>query len=131
MTVPDAKRLKDLELENSRLKKLLAESLLDIGALKVVTRGKGEPGSGAGGGRRCRRKPTSPSVVPVSCSGCPALCCATSRELVCKTPSCKPNWWNWPKGFGTLAITACTFCCGVLVCRSTTSGFTGYTEPPA
>ncbi len=29
MTVPDAKRLKDLELENSRLKKLLAESLLD------------------------------------------------------------------------------------------------------
>ncbi len=96
MTVPDAKRLKDLELENSRLKKLLAESLLDIGALKVVTRGKGEPGSGAGGGgRRCRRKPTSPSVVPVSCSGCPALCCATSRELVCKTPSCKPNWWNW------------------------------------
>ncbi len=50
MTVPDAKRLKDLELENSRLKKLLAESLLDIGALKVVTRGKGEPGSGAGGG---------------------------------------------------------------------------------
>lgn len=49
MTVPDAKRLKDLELENSRLKKLLAESLLDIGALKVVTRGKGEPGSGAGG----------------------------------------------------------------------------------
>lgn len=49
MTVPDAKRLKDLELENSRLKKLLAESLLDIRALKVVTRGKGEPGSGAGG----------------------------------------------------------------------------------
>ena len=48
MTVPDAKRLKDLELENSRLKKLLAESLLDIGALKVVTRGKGSPAAGRG-----------------------------------------------------------------------------------
>ncbi|ARI02281.1 hypothetical protein PAK_02569 [Pseudomonas aeruginosa PAK] len=41
MTVPDAKRLKDLELENSRLKKLLAEAHLDIEALKVVARGKG------------------------------------------------------------------------------------------
>ncbi len=37
----DAKRLKDLELENSRLKKLLAEAHLDIEALKVVARGKG------------------------------------------------------------------------------------------
>lgn len=36
-----AKRLKDLELENSRLKKLLAEAHLDIEALKVVARGKG------------------------------------------------------------------------------------------
>lgn len=33
MTVPDAKRLKDLELENSRLKKLLAEAHLDIEVL--------------------------------------------------------------------------------------------------
>ena len=29
MSVPDAKRLKDLETENARLKKLLAESLLE------------------------------------------------------------------------------------------------------
>ncbi len=41
MTVADAKRLKDLELENSRLKKLLAEAHLDIELLKVVARGKG------------------------------------------------------------------------------------------
>lgn len=50
MTVPDAKRLKDLELENSRLKKLLAEAHLDIEALKVVARGKGKPDSSAGSG---------------------------------------------------------------------------------
>lgn len=41
MTVPDARRLKDLESENARLKKLLAEAHLDIEALKVVARGKG------------------------------------------------------------------------------------------
>jgi putative transposase len=36
MNVPDAKRLRELEAENSRLKKLLAESLLDTEALKVA-----------------------------------------------------------------------------------------------
>lgn len=40
MEVPDAKRLRDLETENGKLKKLLAESMLDIEALKVVARGK-------------------------------------------------------------------------------------------
>jgi putative transposase len=30
MTVPKSKRLRDLETENARLKKLLAESLLEI-----------------------------------------------------------------------------------------------------
>ena len=36
MTIPDAKRLRDLEAENTQLKKLLAESLLDAEALKVA-----------------------------------------------------------------------------------------------
>jgi putative transposase len=40
MEVSDAKRLKDLENENARLKKLLAESMLDNEALKVIVRGK-------------------------------------------------------------------------------------------
>ena len=40
MDVSDAKRLKDLESENARLKKLLAEAMLDNEALKVVVRGK-------------------------------------------------------------------------------------------
>jgi len=34
MDVPDAKRLKELELENSRLKRLLADAALDNAALK-------------------------------------------------------------------------------------------------
>jgi len=36
MTVSDAQRLKALEAENSKLKRLLAESLLDNAALKDV-----------------------------------------------------------------------------------------------
>ena len=40
MDVPDAKRLRELESENSRLKRLLADAMLDNEALKVVARGK-------------------------------------------------------------------------------------------
>lgn len=36
MAVDDAKRLKSLEAENARLKKLLAEKLLDIEVLKDI-----------------------------------------------------------------------------------------------
>ena len=36
MDATDAKRLKDLEIENAKLKKLLAEAHLDIDALKGV-----------------------------------------------------------------------------------------------
>jgi putative transposase len=40
MEVSEAKRLKDLESENAKLKKLLAEAMLDMEALKVVVKGK-------------------------------------------------------------------------------------------
>ena len=40
MDVPDAKRLRELEQENARLKKLLAESMLEKEALRIVARGK-------------------------------------------------------------------------------------------
>jgi putative transposase len=40
MQVEDAKRLKALEAENSRLKKLLAEAMLDTEALRAALRGK-------------------------------------------------------------------------------------------
>ena len=36
MTTSDAKRLKELEIENSRLKKIVAEQTLDIAILKDV-----------------------------------------------------------------------------------------------
>ena len=40
MTVSDAKRLKELEAENHRLKKLLAESLLENEVTREVLRKK-------------------------------------------------------------------------------------------
>ena len=40
MEVFDAKRLRSLEEENAKLKRLLADSLLDNAALKEIARGK-------------------------------------------------------------------------------------------
>ena len=40
MSVPDAKRLKELEAENARLKRLLAESMLEIEVTREVMRKK-------------------------------------------------------------------------------------------
>lgn len=39
MKVDDAKRLKELERENARLKKMVAEQALDIDLLKELNRG--------------------------------------------------------------------------------------------
>jgi putative transposase len=40
MEAVDVRRLRELDGENGKLKKLLAEAMLDIEALKVVARGK-------------------------------------------------------------------------------------------
>ena len=40
MDVPDAKRLKDLESENARLKRLVAEQMLVIDGMKEIVRKK-------------------------------------------------------------------------------------------
>jgi len=40
MSIPDAKRLKELEKENARLKKLVAELSLDKAILKDIAEGK-------------------------------------------------------------------------------------------
>ena len=40
MEASDTRRLRELENENTKLKKLLVEAMLDIEALKVVARGR-------------------------------------------------------------------------------------------
>lgn len=47
MEAADVKRLKALELENSRLKKLLAERDLDLEILKEINAKNGEPAGSA------------------------------------------------------------------------------------
>ncbi len=55
MTVSDAKRLKALEDENARLKKLLAEQMLDAAAMKELLSKKWQgPPSSAKPSRICR-----------------------------------------------------------------------------
>ena len=55
MSVPDARRLKQLEEENARLKKLLAEAMLDNAVLKDITARKWDARRAQSCGDRCAR----------------------------------------------------------------------------
>jgi len=77
MDVRDAKRLRELESENAKLKKLLAEAHLDIHALKGVFGVKRQPHRRSG--RRLRPwwgSSTCPSAVPAASWGSPATATA-------------------------------------------------------
>ena len=50
MAVPDAKRLKSLEAENTRLKKLLAETILENEVVKEALRKNGNRTASSGAG---------------------------------------------------------------------------------
>jgi putative transposase len=50
MTVSEARRLKELEAENSKLKRLLADAELDKAALKIFSAENGEPAGEARSG---------------------------------------------------------------------------------
>jgi putative transposase len=52
----DAKRLKDLERENSTLKRLLADAELEKAALKEIAKRTSKPGTPAGGGAPPHRR---------------------------------------------------------------------------
>ena len=51
MTRREAKRLKELEVENARLKRLVAEKELDISILREANEYLGKPQAPRGGGR--------------------------------------------------------------------------------
>src|ERR1700740_990633 len=66
----EAKRLKELEAENPRLKRLVAELALDKQMLQEAAQKKGGPPSR--GGRQCassRSASASPSAAPAACWG--------------------------------------------------------------
>src|SRR5947209_11816399 len=62
----EAQRLKALEQENARLKKIVAEQALDLSLLKDLQRGNGEPGAPAR-----RRALLAASAQAVGASGLP------------------------------------------------------------
>src|SRR3978361_826463 len=76
MKANEAKRLKELEAENSRLKKLVANQALDIDMLKEISPGTFCP----------RTASAVPSRCCVSGSGC--LNDAPARWWVCTVPRC-------------------------------------------
>ena len=43
MRADDVKRLKELEVENARLKRIVADQTLEVAALKEIAKGTGEP----------------------------------------------------------------------------------------
>lgn len=53
MKGPEVARLKELERENSRLKKIVAEQVMDIDVLNDVSRKNGRPARQAAGGGVC------------------------------------------------------------------------------
>ena len=68
MKADDAKRLKELERENARLKRIVADQALDIDALREVAKETFEPGTSA----RCGRDAPGPvrHVAAARVSGC-------------------------------------------------------------
>lgn len=70
MRPEDVVRLKTLEKENARLKRMVAEQALDLDMLREVARGTGEPGAAAQGGHAPARP--FPGLGAESVSGCEA-----------------------------------------------------------
>src|SRR5437660_12743590 len=56
MKGPEMVRMKELERENARLKKIVAQQAMDIDALKDLNRKTGEPGGQATGGALSMRR---------------------------------------------------------------------------
>lgn len=74
----EAHRLRALEQENGRLKKIVADQALDISMLKELSRGNGKPGGPAGGGRA-----SASSLPGVGAPGVPSNRTASLNAAVC------------------------------------------------
>ena len=100
MSVSDAKRLKELEIENGRLKRLLADSLLDNEVTREVLRKDGDRTSPARGGADdgdARSERRALTVVQMS---------ASSLRYVPRpdpVPACAVASWRWRTATGDTA----------------------------
>jgi putative transposase len=119
MDVSEAKRLKELETENARLKKLVAEQALDLEAVRSVLRKNGEaldpsPDRGLRPGefllersRACRARPGQPTSGPGAASCSSRSEPSTDRAAwglltaLCPAQRGSPCGWPWPRRVGT------------------------------
>src|SRR5215813_3114948 len=117
------KRLKDLELENSRLRKAVSDLTLDKLILQEAARGlEVAPRVAVPALSRCERSCMSPSVAPVRRSGSIARRNARSRAAV-RTRSVSPPILSSLLGnTAAMAIARSPNCCAGRAGQSTTSG---------
>ena len=125
MEVPEVKRLKSLEEENARLKKLLAEAMLDKEALQVALGRKywrqtrsGKPWKSCARLRVCR------NVVPAGWQVCPCQPADIRLSVRLLTRSCLYASQSWHLNAAVLVTGVSGSFCDVKVFALTTSGFT-------
>src|ERR1700676_4458824 len=112
MSVSDAQRLRSLEEENGRLKRLLAEVLLGKAGLNEILAKKREgPPRWAEASAIFERCSRSASGGPARSSGLTVRWCVTGHA-VCQIPRCVSACAAWPLSGGGLAIGDCSCCCG-------------------
>ena len=104
MKADDAKRLKELEKENARLKKLVADQALDIDMLKELAGETSDPGPPPAGRRDAHASGSgSPNAGPVAWSASPAPPSASPapipsddelalRAFLRTSPRARPRW---------------------------------------
>ena len=105
MELSDIRRLKVLEQENARLKKLLAETLLDKEAIEVALRKKYRPRRQSGQpSPRCSLRRRSLNGAPVCWWGWPGARCVMNHNDQKMMNACRQGSLNWPKNGAALAI---------------------------
>ncbi len=112
MEVPEVKRLKSLEEENARLKKLLAEAMLDKEALQVALGRKycrqarsGKPLS------LCVVRPVCRNVAPAGLQVCPCRPAAMRLSVRQLMRIYQGASLSWHLSAGVLATAASGSCC--------------------
>lgn len=124
--VSEARRLKTLDEENARLKRLVAEQALDNQALREVLRKNWcRPPSG---GRRWAIFGSglpSPSAMPVGWSGLAGRRYGTRHGAMSTRGRSNTACTNWRGTDPALGIGGCTSCCGGKGSSSTTSELNG------
>jgi putative transposase len=116
------KRLKDLELENSRLRKAVSDLTLDKLILQEAARGNFAPRVAMPALSRSERSCVSPSVAPVRRSGSIARRNARSRAVVTTSSISRPILSSLPGNTAAMAIARSPHCCARRAGQSTTSG---------